>query len=269
MRKLEKSEEQEYTVLELANPNLTFEQVFAPKPVARIDPALYDVSPILRDMEKVSGVQESQMASVVQAKTATEASIQQTGFAARTSTNRDDLEDMLGELAQYTAEIAVQALEIPEVQRIAGPAAFWPHGMAIDDLLTMVEVSITAGSTGKPNTAADRQSWSVVLPMLQQLIVQIQQMRMTGNEPLAQAMIELMRETLTRMGDNIDIDRFIPKAAPMQPMAPPGMIGPPGAPAPLAPGVHPSPHPAPPSPGGAPPLIAPPPGAHPTSALPG
>lgn len=230
-RKLEQSTQQEFVGIRTTNPEIPFTNLFAEKPVARVDPALFDVEPILRDMEKISGVQESLQASVVQPKTATEAEIQQSGFAARTSTDRDTLEEVLADLAQYTTEIALQTLTIEEVQRIAGEYAFWPHGMAIEDIVTMVEVEIAAGTTGKPNTAAEREAWSVALPLIKETMLEVAQFRASGNEPLAQALEELLRETLNRLDDRVDIERFIPQVnaltAPMMPAA----AGPDGAPA--------------------------------------
>jgi hypothetical protein len=221
VKRLERGVQQEFIPIKPSNPATPLESLFAPKPTAKIDPLLFDVRPILLDMEKIAGVQESQVASAVQVKTATEAQIQQQGSMTRAGAARDALEDMLTDLAEYTAELALQGLEIPDAQRIAGPGAFWPHGMSIEDLLTMVEVSIAAGSTGKPDTAAERQSWTIAMPMISKAMVQIQEALTMGNTPLAQAMSELLRETLYRMGDNIDVDRFIPKPAPGQLPPPP------------------------------------------------
>src|SRR5690606_28653955 len=95
---------------------------------------------IVDDMEKISGVQEALQSSSTPRKTATQADIEQSGFAARTSADRDTVEMVLDEIAQYTAEVALQAIPLEEAQRIAGPNAFWPHGMDIEDLLTMVEI---------------------------------------------------------------------------------------------------------------------------------
>ena len=237
-QKLEQSTQQEFVGIVTTNPNIPFRDLFAEKPVARVDPMLFDVEPILRDMEKVSGVQESLQASVVQPKTATEAEIQQSGFAARASTDRDTLEDVLVDLAQYTAELALQTLNIAEVQRMVGPLAFWPAGMAIEDIITMVEVDIAAGSTGKPNTAAERESWSIALPLIKETMMQVAQMQAMGNVEMANCLIELLRETLNRLGDRIDAERFIPQPMPVPPMA-----GMPGAPVPGTPGVPPVPLP--------------------------
>lgn len=209
--KIANSTEQELIGVKPTNPNVPLDSLFASKPVAAIDPLLYDTSSTQHDMEKISGVQEAQQGSVTQAKTATEAEIQQGGFAARTSSDRDAVEMMLDDLAQYTAEVSLSALTIQDVQRIAGPKAFWPQGMDINDLLTLVEVDIEAGSTGKPNTTAEREAWSVAMPLITAAMEKIQQARAMGNEPLASAYIAILRETLARMGDRIDVEAFIPQ----------------------------------------------------------
>lgn len=246
-QKLEKGVEQEFIGIKLTNPNADIRTVFTEKPVARMDPLVYNTEPITADMEKISGVQEALQSSAQPTKTATEAEIQQSGFAARTSADRDCVEEMLDDIAQYTAEIALQAITLPEAQRIAGPNAFWPHGMDIEDLLTMVEIDIVAGSTGRPNTNADREAWSTAMPLIMQVMEKIQAAQAMGNEPLARAMKEVLRETLARLGDRIDVERFLPELPAMAAQAPVPMGGAP------APGGGPLPPAQPNQPPGAPP----------------
>jgi hypothetical protein len=237
--------EQEYIGLAPTDPTTPIQNLFAEKPVSKIDPRMYDNTAILSDMEKVAGVQEALQSSTSPEKTATEAEIQQTGFASRTTADRDCLEEVLSEMATYTAQLAIGGIPTKDVQRMAGPAAIWPEGMALDDLLTMVELEITAGTTGKPKSMGDREAWGVLLPQIKEAIIQIQQAIITGNIPMANALKELLRETMLRMGDDTDIDRFIPQIPEIpqpgavdpltgQPIAPPGAppVGPDGAPLP-------------------------------------
>jgi len=195
---------------------------------------LYDPTLILNDMERISGVQEALSAAINgpgNPKTATEANIQQSGTQARTTSDRDNLESMLTDLAEYTAQQALQCLETRDVQRMAGPKAFWPHGMDIEDLFTMVEIQIEAGSTGKPRQATDMQAWSTILPLVQKTLPEIQQAFAMGNLPMANAQIELIKETMLRLGDESDTERFIPR----QP--PPGSPGSGAPPPPVTPPV--------------------------------
>jgi hypothetical protein len=233
-KKLTESKAQEYTALRPSDPSVPLANLFAPKPVQGIDMRLYDPTLILNDMERVSGVQEALSAAINgpgNPKTATEANIQQSGTQARTTSNRDSVEAALTDLAEYTAQQSLQCLEIKDVQRMAGAKAFWPHGMDTEDLFTLVEVQIEAGSTGKPRQQTDMQAWSTLLPLIKQSLLAIEQAFAQGNIPMANAEIELVKETMLRLGDESDVERFIPR----QP--PPGTPGAGGPPPPLLPKV--------------------------------
>jgi hypothetical protein len=233
-RKLEKSKHQEFTALKPGDPAVPLANIFAAKPVQGIDPRLYDPTYILSDMERISGVQEALSAAINKPgnpSTATEATIQQQGTNARTSSDRDYLEEMLTELAQYTAEQSLQCLLPQEAMRIAGKQAFWPYGMSIEDLFTLVEVQIQAGTTGKPKAPVDQQAWATLLPIIKQTIAEIRQQLAAGDTASAQANIELIKETMKRLGDETDPDRFIPKAPA------PGTPGAGSPPAPVMPKV--------------------------------
>jgi len=277
-KKLQESTSQEYTALRPSDPSIPLAQLFAPKPVAAIDMRLYDPTLILNDLERASGVQEALSAAVNSPgnpKTATEANIQQSGTQARTTANRDSLEGMLTELAQYTAEQALQCLDTRDVQRLAGTKAFWPVNMSIEDLFTLVEIQIEAGSTGKPRQATDMQVWGTILPLIQKSLQEIEQAFAQGNTPMANALIELVKETMLRLGDESDVERFIPRKPP------PGSPGAGAPPPPVQPQISVSikgeidtatsmrlvapvvardtPPPPPPAPGGQAPPGAPPP----------
>lgn len=228
-KKLTESKAQEYTALRPSDPATPLANLFAPKPVQAIDMRLYDPTLILNDMERISGVQEALSAAINSPgnpKTATEANIQQSGTQARTTANRDNLEGMLTDLAQYTAQQGLQCLTVRDVQRLAGPKAFWPADMDIEDLFTMVEIQIEAGSTGKPRQATDMQAWGTILPLIQKSLQTIQQAFAMGNLPMANAEIELVKETMLRLGDESDVERFIPR---QPPPGSPGAGGPPPA----------------------------------------
>jgi len=234
-RKLSESKHQEYTALRPADPNIPLANCFAPKPVAGIDMRVFDPQLILSDMERMSGVQEalsSSLAGPGNPRTATEANIQQAGTNARTSSDRDNLELVLDDVATYTAEQALQCLTIPDVQRIAGPKAFWPEGMSIDDLFTLVEVRIDAGTTGKPRQGMDQQAWGTILPLIKQTIGELRQALATGDTAMAKVLTELVKETMLRMGDDSDPDRFLPQ------VPPPGSPGAGAPPAPIIPNIN-------------------------------
>lgn len=226
VERLEKSEHGELIGIDLTNQQTPIGDAIAPKPMPTVDPRLWDTTATQADMEKLSGVQEALQSSVQVAKTATEANIQQTGFSSRTSADRDTEEDVFTDLATYTAETAIQTLPIDYVQKIAGPEAFWPMGMDIDDVFTMLSIEITAGTTGKPKAEEERRAWATILPMLTKMVVQIRQMELT-DPPLATALRNMLRETVRRLDDRIDVEQFLAIGPPplMPALPPPGGEG--------------------------------------------
>ncbi|KKM87923.1 hypothetical protein LCGC14_1263980, partial [marine sediment metagenome] len=209
IKKIERSVTQEYVGVNPIGGD-DIRKAFAEKPVGQYDPRIYDTTPSVKDMEVMAGVQEALSQGISRTKTATEANIEQTGFASRTGADRDTEEDVLTDLAQYTAELSMQALPYNYVVKIAGKLAFWPEGLPFEEVVTMVNVEIEGGTTGKPNKQAEQQSWATVMPLIRETIIVIQQAFATGNVPLAEALQELLRETLQRMDDRVNLDRFIP-----------------------------------------------------------
>ena len=248
--KLERATTQEMVGINPTVPNTPIGNILWQVTYAQLDPALYDRTRIIQEIERVWGVQEALSGSINVAKTATEAEIQQSGFQARTGGRRDALESALGELALYTVEIARAFVDDEDVRAIAGPDAFWPPYTGPDDLTKLVNVDIRAGSSGKPNTSREREAWASQLPLLQQGIMQIGQLRGATPQAIADSLEQLLRITAERAGDRIDIDQLIPQSdtgvAQM-----PGMPGMPGMPMPggPAPGGMP---PTEPQPGGDP-----------------
>jgi hypothetical protein len=189
-----------------------------------MDVTLYNRQPIIAELERVWAVQEALGGAVSVAKTATEADIQQQGFSARTSDKREAIEDLMSELAQYTGELAMTHLSLQEAAKIAGDDCLWPKIEKPEDLEVMARISIRAGSTGKPNTQIERQSWSVLLPQLTNGVMQIAQLRQAAPTDVADKLEDLMRLTAERNGERLDIDSLMPQAssAPAMPMPPMG-----------------------------------------------
>lgn len=227
--KITNGETAEYLLLKGVDPNLPLSNLFAPKPIAPVDANLYNLQPILYDLDVVSGVQEAARQAIRVAKTATEATIQENAGTSRTVEAVDAIEDMMNEIAQYDLELMLQVYTVQDAIRIAGPGAVWPEGLTIDELHNMTDIGIRAGSTGKPATAQEQQVWGTLLPIIQPMIERIHQLReqsmggtvqtpagpMTmppnaGAAALADALEELMRETVARTDDRIDISRFLP-----------------------------------------------------------
>lgn len=223
MDKIRKSETGEYTVIQPTNPGDDLRKAFASKQYPQFDPRLYDTQPILTDLEKVSGAQDAMQSGVQVEKTATEAEIQNNGFGARVGTRKDEVEDLLSEIAEHVAQLALLLLPQERVIQIAGKMAVWPTGMTIDDIQNGFNIEVRAGTTGKPNTAAQRAAWSTILPLIEKIITVIGNFRSQGPqmEWAAKPYVELLRETCLRLGDHTDIERFLPAPPPDQPAAAP------------------------------------------------
>jgi hypothetical protein len=260
--KMTGSARQEYIGVKMVKPDMDVRTVFAPKVYNQVDPTLYDTSHTLRDMAQISGASEALQSAVAVEKTATEARIENTGFSTRTNARRDNVEDALADLAEYTAQIALQTLDQAAAVKYAGPDAAWMQ-LSPEQALTLFSVEIEAGSTGKPHANADRDAWGVLLPLIQGMIQQIAQMRAGGpqNEWLVTPMVNLLQETLNRMDDPADAEMFLPVPPPPTPIIDPStgqpVIDPmtgqpvmqqpqmPGMPPPGGPGAAPTPGPTP------------------------
>lgn len=226
--RIQNSTQMEMVGVQTTTPDVDLNKIIVGKPVPRVDPMMFDTTQCERDMATVFGIQPAQRTNV-SGVTATEANIQQSGLETNNEADRDNVEALLNDMALYTAEIAVASLEPDMVQRIAGPLAFWPHGMDPQDILMMLDVEIKAGTTGKPNARSDKETWATLLPLIQELMTTIQQLEVS-NPLLAQGYKNLLRETLRRLDDSLTLEMIMPPTLPVAPPAVPGAPGAPGAP---------------------------------------
>jgi len=223
----------------------------------KIDPAVYDTSPIQNDWETVSGLQDAARSIVTTPKTATEASISDQSLAARVAEFRDQVEDWLTEIAQYSSELCLLAMTPQQVEQIMGapeaegpddvddpmalagqppipePTYSWPDQRTPETVFSLIQMKIRAGSTAAPNKLAMQESWTKALPLLMQLIQLIMQTDAMGGD--SDPYRELAEETAARFDETLEVDRFLPKKppAPVMPQIPgaqPGMPLPGGVP---------------------------------------
>jgi hypothetical protein len=218
MQKLMQGTTGEYIPVKPAVAEATVQQSIFEVPYPRIDPGLFDLMPIKTELEALWGIQEALSSTITVAKTATEAEIQQAGTNARTGAMRERMEQQLSAIAKYHSQIAIQKYKLAEVRDIAGPEAIWLDGIEVEDLDVLLSVEIAAGSTGKPNTSAQREAWAATAEVIVNTITQVATLRQTSPLDQANCLIEVMRETVMRAGDeSLDLDRFIPPVGePMQ-----------------------------------------------------
>jgi hypothetical protein len=170
----------------------------------RIDPAVYDTSPIRNDWEMVSGLQDAARSVVVQPKTATEAAISDQSLAARVAEFRDQVEDWLTEIAQYASELCLLAMTPQQVETIMGSPAQpdpqaaiaaamngqpveppaktyeWPAQRTPETVFNLVQIKIRAGSTAAPNKLQAQDNWNKALQLLMPMVDKIRQIEAAG-----------------------------------------------------------------------------------------
>lgn len=218
----------ENVVLQSMDPTVSLANAVIAKPIPQMDLAMLDVGDILRELEMVSGAQDAATGVVTTAKTATEAEIVQGSNQAKGSEKVDTLDDLMSDFAVYSAQQAIQAYSLAEAQRMAGRGAVWPS-LTLDELLDNVTVEVQAGSMGKPNTTQQQQGWSQIFPLISQTADQIAQLEAPTAQPnpppmtgitltpptpeklaLAEAKRALLKETVRRFDERIDVDQFLP-----------------------------------------------------------
>jgi hypothetical protein len=138
-------------------------------PVSPIDPAQYDVNALWQDMLRAVGTQDAQYGST-SGTTATESSIAEANRSVSIADNVDDLDDMLTELARATGQLMLFEMSPDTVKEIAGPGAVWPEQRpSREDIAKELHLEIKAGSSGRPNQAADMAKWERATPILLQI----------------------------------------------------------------------------------------------------
>lgn len=214
------------------------QQFIQPRQHPPIDPSVYDTSAVRYDWEQVTGMQDAARSGIINPKTATEANIMQNALTGRVGEFVDQMEDWLGEIAQYSAEMLLAEMTAPQVERIVGPDVKemvdllgdgnevevvtekkydWPE-LSRDEIFDMVAVSIRPGTAGAPDKQQERESWGELLPVVQQLVQSIIEMQLNGADPTP--FVNLLRETLRRFDDGLNVEEFLPAQQPMPGAAP-------------------------------------------------
>jgi hypothetical protein len=241
-------------VLELKGlaPGQKIEDVLQPIRTVPIQKELYDVEMVFQDTERVVGTQSADFGGLQGDVTATQSSIAESSRVSSISSNIDDIDDMFSELALAAGCVLLREMEPDTVQEIAGIGAAWPQ-MSANEICKELLLEVEAGSSGKPNKAADIANFGKIAPILLQI---------PGISPEWMA-----KETIKRLDDNLDPTDAIlsaaqsivaqnanqqlatgnPATSPNMQHTQPGATPGTGAPA-LPPGMHPGPGEAAPPP---------------------
>lgn len=136
---------------------------------APIDPNIYTTQEHLSDIERVVGTQEANLGGTSRGS-ATEASISEASRSASLTDNIDDLDDLLTEIAKAFAQLCLTELSKETVVEIVGPGAVWPETpQSREQIVKDLFLEIKAGSSGRPNAAAELAKLERGMPFLLQL----------------------------------------------------------------------------------------------------
>jgi len=173
------------------------EDLVAPLKTTGIDPNLYEVRTVFDDVQLAVGAQEANFGGTA-GGTATETSIAESSRMSALGAQVDELDSFMSEVARASGAILFQQMSAEQVKKIAGPGAVWPE-LTAQEIADEVALEIEAGSTGKPNQAAELRNLERVLPY----IIQIPGINPTW----------LAKEVLKRMDDKLDLDAALAEGA--------------------------------------------------------
>lgn len=169
LHKLQDHEDSEIILVNQLSPGEKIEDKIQRKPVVPLDPALYEVEQNYNDLQRTVGSQQANLGGT-SGDTATESSIAEQSRTVALSDNIDDIDDLLSLLAHSTGELMLNELDISTVQRIVGPGAVWPQDPETRaEVVEDISLDIRAGSTGRPNQAAEVAKLERAMPVVIQL----------------------------------------------------------------------------------------------------
>jgi hypothetical protein len=145
------------------------EDKLAAIPAIPIDGALYDVEGTYNDMLRSVGSQAANQ-GVTTGDTATESSIAENSRQVSEASHVDDLDDMLTEIARSMGQLMLTELSKETVVEIVGPGAVWPEmAQTRDEVAKDLALETKAGSSGRPNEAAELANMERGMPHIVQL----------------------------------------------------------------------------------------------------
>ena len=132
-----------------------------------IDPALYETNSEMEDVLRTVGAQEANIGGM-SGGTATEASIGEGSRMTGLSSNVDDLDEFLSDVVSATGQLMLMELSPDTVTEIAGVGSVWPE-LNREQIAKEVFLKVRAGSSGRPNKAAELANMERGMPYLLQL----------------------------------------------------------------------------------------------------
>lgn len=131
-----------------------------------IDPNVYETDSIKQDIQVITRRADARFGGSSNA-TATADSIAEDSRQAEDRSKSDDIDDFLTAFARDAGTTILLQMSPETARRIAGPGATWPESNPVD-ILDDLELSIEAGSSGRPNRALEIASFQRLFPLLVQ-----------------------------------------------------------------------------------------------------
>ena len=175
-------------VLQALPPNGKVSDLLQPIQGPPISADLYDTGTIFEDVLRVVGTQEANLGGTSSA-TATESSIAESSRMSALGSNVDDLDDLLTEVSRATGQLLLKEMSQETATKIAGPGAVWPQ-LSGQEIAEELYLEVEAGSSGRPNKAAEIANFDKVAPILLQI---------PGISPEW-----LAKQAITRLDDRLD-----------------------------------------------------------------
>ena len=191
--KLSMRQAHEVVQLSALQPGQSVEQVLQVVKPAPIDPAIYDTSVYLDDFYRVLGTQEANLGGTG-SSTATEVSVAESSRMTAMGSAIDELDEFLIDLSRSSGEVLLANMNAATAQRIAGVGASWPT-LSPQEISDQLLLEIEAGSSGRPNKAAELQMLERVAPVI---------MQVQGVSPAWFA-----KQVLTRWDEGVDLEDAI------------------------------------------------------------
>lgn len=187
-----------------ASQGLDLNKMLAAFQPAPINPAVYDTAPLDQDVLLVVGGQQEAL-PVAKKESATSATIAEQSRNLTSSSNVDDLDELLSDLARSGGEMLMREMATETVQRIAGPGSAWPT-VEREDFLDEIYLEAVAASSGRPNKAVEIANFERLVPFLMQ----------AGASPAF-----IVREGIHRLDDRLDPEEAFPLLPPQMSAPPP------------------------------------------------
>lgn len=225
-------------------------------------PELYDTSKVRMALDEAANIPSSARGNTAATKFATSDQIANQVMDQQSDRYRGAVEELLRDIAYYMADVLVQVLPESEAKAIAGPGAVWPQ-LDRESLWRYLQVTIQAGSTGKPDAQKKLQLLTQVADIHQKLGIGAPDSQWATNG------LQVWRDLLDTLNIRTPAERYLIRRLPLLPTssaAPVPVPGgaPPAGQAPAVPPTRPTPD-APPAPPAAAPAgmadrpVAPPP----------